>query len=264
MAYGEMAALESTQLSGQRLSAESLTAWTPLRLLLFSVPVSPRSVRNNGLFPSEDFLTAYAPFTDSLRHMNAKPGDIVAIQGIGGLGHLAIQYARAMGFRVVALSSSASKHELASTLGAHDYIDGSKTNIPAELQKMGGAKIILVTAPSGAAMEQLVGGLGLGGQLVILGITPDTSTIRLCELSPPLIAVSVNSTLLCIVASLISRHQSIIGWPCGSTSDVNDTLAFSKLQGIKCMIERFPLEKAQEAYLHKQKAKFRAVLVPGL
>ena len=116
-------------------------------------------------------------YVDSLRNMNVGPGDVVAVQGIGGLGHLAIQYARAMGYHVVALSSSPAKRDLALKLGAHDYVDGSVVDAAEALQKLGGARVILATAPSGKALERLLPGLGTGGQLVILGISPESSTV---------------------------------------------------------------------------------------
>ncbi|KAJ3554970.1 hypothetical protein NM688_g2828 [Phlebia brevispora] len=181
---------------------------------------------------------------NALRNMKVMPGDIVAVQGIGGLGHLAIQYSRAMGFRTVALSTSAAKKDLATKLGAHDYIDGSQVDQAQALQAMGGARVILCTAPSGKAIAKLLPGLGTGGQLVILGISEEASTINF--------------------TALIARRQSIIGWPTGTAADVDDTLSFSKLQDVHCMVQRFPLEKAQEAYEHKASAKFRAVIVPGL
>lgn len=115
------------------------------------------------------------PRTDSLRNMDAKPGDVVAIQGIGGLGHLAIQFARKMGFRTVALSSSDSKRQLAAELGASEYIDSSKVNQAEALAKLGGAKVIICTAPSPDAIKGLLPGLAVGGQLLILALAPPTT-----------------------------------------------------------------------------------------
>ncbi|THG94805.1 hypothetical protein EW026_g6733 [Hermanssonia centrifuga] len=180
---------------------------------------------------------------NAIRNMKIRAGEIAAVQGIGGLGHLAIQYCRAMGFRTVALSSGASKEELARKLGAHDYIDGSKVDAAKALQDMGGAKVIVATAPSSGSIQKLLPGLGLEGQLLILGISDDVTTINF--------------------TSLIAKRQSIIGWPAGTAKDADDTIKFSRLQNVNCMVERFPLDKAQEAYDHKTSAKFRAVIVPN-
>ena len=116
--------------------------------------------------------------------MDVFPGDIVAVQGIGGLGHLAIQFSKAMGFRTVALSSSASKKEMAYKLGATDYIDGSKVDQVEALQKLGGAKVIVCTAPESKVIENLIGGLKVGGQLLILGLPEEPATLKLGTVSP--------------------------------------------------------------------------------
>ncbi|TCD62226.1 hypothetical protein EIP91_007205 [Steccherinum ochraceum] len=179
---------------------------------------------------------------NSLRHMDVRPGDVVAIQGIGGLGHLAIQFARAMGFRTVALSHSDSKRDLAQKLGAMDYIDSSKQDTVKELQKMGGAKVIMCTAPHAEMIEGLIPALTVGGQLLILALMQEKVSLNL--------------------SSLITKRLSIRGWPSGSAKDSEECVAFAKQMGIKCMVERFPLDKAQEAFEHRDSARFRGVIVP--
>jgi len=178
---------------------------------------------------------------NSLRNMSCKPPDYVAVQGIGGLGHLAIQFARAMGYRVIALSSSASKEQLALKLGAHIYLDGSKVNQAEELQKLGGAKLIICTAPNSTVIQSLLPGLSVGGELLLLAICDEIT------ISP---------------APMVSKRLSIRGWPSGSAKDDEDCIAFAQAHGVKCMVERFPLAKVQEAYDHRGSAKFRAVVVP--
>lgn len=178
---------------------------------------------------------------NSLRNMDVHPGDVVAVQGIGGLGHLAIQFARQMGFRTVALSSGSSKEALARELGAHDYLDGSLVDQAAELQKMGGAKVILATAPNPKVMETLVNGLGVGGQLVCLAVAEGISV--------PIIP-------------MIMKRLSIVGWPSGTAQDSEDTMEFAKVSQVKCKIEKFPLEKVNEAFARMMSGdvRFRAVL----
>ncbi|OCH95672.1 GroES-like protein [Obba rivulosa] len=178
---------------------------------------------------------------NSLRNMTSKPPDYVAVQGIGGLGHLAIQFARAMGYRVIALSSSSSKEKLARELGAHIYLDGSKVNQAEELQKLGGARVIMCTAPNPKVIETLVSGLSVNGELLLLALCDEI------KIAP---------------TPLIVKRLSIRGWPSGAAKDDEETIAFVQAQGIQCMVERFPLEKAQEAYDHRSSAKFRAVIVP--
>ncbi|EMD42299.1 hypothetical protein CERSUDRAFT_129868 [Gelatoporia subvermispora B] len=178
---------------------------------------------------------------NSLRNMTCQPPDYVAVQGIGGLGHLAIQFARAMGFRVIALSSGSAKEELARKLGAHIYLDGSKVDQAAELQKLGGARVIMCTAPNPRIIESLVPGLSVNGELLLLALCDDI------KISP---------------SDLIMKRASIRGWPSGHAKDDEDTIAFAIAQGVKCMVDKFPLEKAQEAYDHRGSARFRAVLIP--
>ena len=179
---------------------------------------------------------------NSLRNSGARGGDLVAVQGIGGLGHLGIQYARQMGFRTVAIGRGGDKGPLARKLGAHEYVDTS-AGAPAEaLQKLGGARVILATAPDSKAISALVDGLAANGKLVIVGASPEPLTIT------PL--------------QLIGARGSIQGWPSGTAKDSEDTMQFSALTGVRPMIERYPLEKAADAYqqMISGKARFRVVL----
>jgi propanol-preferring alcohol dehydrogenase len=180
---------------------------------------------------------------NSLRNSGAQPGQTVAVQGIGGLGHLAIQYAARMGFRTVAISRGADKAQLASELGAHEYIDTQKTSAADALQKLGGADLILATAPSSEAIESTVGGLKPRGKLLIV--------------AAPFTPVSVHAM------GLLSG-KTIAGWPSGSAIDSEDTMAFSALTGVRPRVETFKLEQAEEAFtrMMENRARFRAVLVP--
>jgi len=182
---------------------------------------------------------------NSLRNSGARAGDLVAVQGIGGLGHLGIQYARQMGFRTVAIGRGGDKEALAKKLGAHNYLD-TVTGTPAPaLQAMGGAHVILATAPDSKAISALVDGLGPDGKLVIVGASPEPFSIT------PL--------------QLIFARRTIQGWPSGTAKDSEDTLQFSSLTGVRPMIERYPLEKAAEAYdqMISGRARFRVVLTMG-
>ena len=182
---------------------------------------------------------------NSLRNSGARPGDLVAILGIGGLGHLGIQFAAKMGFRTVAIARGMDKEPLARKLGAVYYIDSHAQDAAAELVKLGGAKVILATVTSGKAMSAVLGGLGVNGKLIIVGAADEP--------------LEVNAFLF------IGGRRSIIGWPSGNSIDSQDTLAFSVLTGVRAMNEIFPLERAAEAYEHMMsgKARFRAVLTTG-
>ena len=179
---------------------------------------------------------------NALRNSGARPGDLVAILGIGGLGHLGIQFAAKMGFRTVAIARGTDKEPLARKLGAWSYIDSKAQDPAAELLKLGGAKVILATVTSGQAMTAVLGGLGVNGKLIILGAAAE-----------PLEVPGI---------PLFLGRRSIVGWLCGSSIDSQDTLSFSLLTGVRAMIEVFPLERAAEAYEHMMsgKARFRAVL----
>jgi len=179
---------------------------------------------------------------NSLRNAGARAGDLVAVQGIGGLGHLGIQYARQMGFRTVAIGRGADKQALARKLGAHEYID-TNAGPPAEaLNKRGGAKVVLATAPDSKAVSALIDGVAANGKLLVVGAGSEPLTITPLQLIP--------------------ARKAIQGWPSGTARDSEDTLLYSALTGVRPMIERFPLEKAAEAYQHMitGKVRFRAVV----
>lgn len=179
---------------------------------------------------------------NSLRNSGARGGDLVAVQGIGGLGHLGIQYARQMGFRTVAIGRGADKQGLAKKLGAHEYIDGAAGSPAEALQKLGGAKVVLATAPDSKAMSALIDGVAPNGKLLIVGAGFEPLSIT------PL--------------QLISGRKAIQGWPSGTARDSEDTLLYSALTGVRPMIERYPLEKAADGYqqMISGKARFRVVL----
>lgn len=179
---------------------------------------------------------------NALRHSGAQPGDLVAVQGMGGLGHLGIQFASKFGYRAIAIGRGAETSALAKKLGASEYIDSRAANAAEELQKLGGARVILATAPSGKAMSGLVDGLGMNGTLVVVGASPEA-----IEVSP---------------IQLIQGRKSIQGWSSGTPADSEDTLRFAELTGVRPMIEKFPLEKVNEAYARMMsgKAEFRVVL----
>jgi D-arabinose 1-dehydrogenase-like Zn-dependent alcohol dehydrogenase len=179
---------------------------------------------------------------NALRNSGARGGDLVAVQGIGGLGHLGIQYARQMGFRTVAIGRGADKKPLATKLGAHEYIDTSTDAPAAALKKLGGAKIILATAPDSKSISALVDGLVANGTLLVIGAGAESLTVT------PL--------------QLIGGRSTIRGWASGTGKDSEDTLKFSSLTGVRPMIEKYPLEKAAEAYeqMISGRARFRVVL----
>jgi len=179
---------------------------------------------------------------NALRHSGAGPGDLVAIQGIGGLGHLGVQFANRFGYRVAAISRGKESEALAKKLGAHTYIDSATTDAAAELQKLGGAHVILATAPNSKAISSLFGGLGPNGSLVVVGAG-----------SEPIEAP---------VMGLILGKRRVQGWASGTATDSEDALRFAELAGVRPMIEKFPLDKVNEAYarMNSGKAQFRVVL----
>ncbi len=181
---------------------------------------------------------------NSLRHSGARPGDLVAILGIGGLGHLGVQFAAKMGFRTIAISRGSDKAKLVLELGAHRYIDSQAEDAAKALTELGGAKVILATVTSAKAMTPLIDGLGVDGKLLVVGASPEP-----IEVTP---------------YQLIGKRRSIAGWPSGRAADSEDTMRFSTLQSIKPMVEIFPLDQAADAYRHMMsgKARFRVVLVP--
>ena len=182
---------------------------------------------------------------NALRNSGARVGDVVAILGVGGLGHLAIQFAAKMGFKTIAIARGKDKEEMVKKLGAIHYIDGQSQNVVEELAKMGGAKVILATLPSGKAMSAVLGGLGVNGKLIVIGASDEP-----LEVPPNL---------------FISGRRSIVGWPSGTSIDSQDTLNFSVLSGVRSMNEIFPVERASEAYdlMMSGKARFRVVLTTG-
>jgi D-arabinose 1-dehydrogenase-like Zn-dependent alcohol dehydrogenase len=179
---------------------------------------------------------------NALRHSGAEPGDVVAVVGIGGLGHLGIQFASKFGYKVVAIGRGSENAVLAKKLGAHVYVDSQSTNAAEALQRMGGADVILATAPSSKTMSELIDGLGPNGELMVVGAAFDP-----IEVTP---------------IQLINGSRAIQGWASGTPADSEDTLRFSELTGVRPMIETYPLEKAAEAYerMMSGKAQFRVVL----
>jgi D-arabinose 1-dehydrogenase-like Zn-dependent alcohol dehydrogenase len=179
---------------------------------------------------------------NALRHSGAMPGDLVAVLGIGGLGHLGVQFANKFGYKVVAIGRGSEDTALAKKLGASIYIDSNVTRPAEALQKLGGARVILATAPSSKAMSELFDGLGPNGELMVIGVTFDP-----IELAP---------------VQLINGSRTLQGWAAGTPADSEDTLRFSELTGVRPMIETFPLERAADAYARmlSGKAQFRVVL----
>jgi D-arabinose 1-dehydrogenase-like Zn-dependent alcohol dehydrogenase len=181
---------------------------------------------------------------NALRNAGARPGDVVAVLGLGGLGHLGVQYAVKMGFHTVGIARGQDKEALARQLGASVYIDSQAEDPAAELQKLGGAKVILATATSGDAMSAVQGGLAVNGTLLVVGA-----------------AASMQASPM----FLLMGCRSIKGWYSGTSIDSQDTLAFSARTGVRSMNEIFPLERAAEAYdrMMSGKARFRVVLSIG-
>jgi len=179
---------------------------------------------------------------NALRNSGARPGDVVAVLGVGGLGHLGVQFAAKMGFETVAIARGKDKEVLAKKLGARHYIDASAQNVAEALTALGGAKVILATVTSGKAMSATIGGLAINGKLIMVGIAEEPVEVP-------------------IIQFITGRH-SVQGWPCGTSADSQDTLAFSVLAGIRPMIEEFPLKRAAEAYdrMMSGAARFRVVL----
>ena len=203
---------------------------------LVSIPESLNAVEAAPLLCAG--ITTY----NSLRHSGALPGDLVAVQGIGGLGHLGIQFASRFGYKVAAIGRGSGNAALAKGLGASVYIDSLATKPAEALQKLGGAKVILATAPNSKAMSELVDGLGPHGKLMVIGATFDP-----IEVTP---------------IQLISGSRAIQGWAAGTPADSEDTLRFSELTGVRPMIETYPIERAAEAFARMTSgdAQFRVVL----
>ena len=198
--------------------------------------------------PAEEagpFMCAGVTVFNALRNSGARAGEVVAVHGIGGLGHLGVQYARRMGFNTVAINRGNDKEPLARQLGAHHYIDATAQDVVAELQKLGGASLILATAPNAEAISALVDGLAPSGKLLVP--------------AAPLEPLSIN------VFSLITKRSSVAGWYSGTAKDSQDTLEFSALSGVHPMIEKYPLDQVAEGYeqMHSGKVRFRVVLTMG-
>ena len=192
------------------------------------------------------FMCAGVTVYNALRHSGARPGDVVAVHGIGGLGHLGVQYARQMGFETVAIGRGKDKETLARKLGAYHYIDSGALDAAAELEKLGGARVILATAPNAQAISALTDGLAVDGKL--------------------LVPAAPNEPLTVSVMSLIAGRRSVAGWYSGTAKDSQDTLEFSALTGVHPMIEKYPLSRVREAYeqMHSGKVRFRVVLTFGV
>jgi D-arabinose 1-dehydrogenase-like Zn-dependent alcohol dehydrogenase len=211
------------------------------------VPAEAIAAMPDGISADEaaPLLCAGITVFNSMRNSGTRSGDLVAVQGIGGLGHLGIQFARQMGFQTVAIGRGADTGSLARKLGAHHYIDSGAGDPAAELKKFGGAKLVLATAPDARAISSLIGGLTENGKLLVVGVPNDP--------------ISVN------VMQIVGQKLAVQGWPSGSAIDSEDTLRFSVLSGVRPMIEKYPLEKASEAFdqMMSGKAKFRVVLTMG-
>ncbi|MCJ1393549.1 hypothetical protein MMC18_006424 [Xylographa bjoerkii] len=199
--------------------------------------------------PSHAEAASYAPLLcagvtvfNSMRRLQVPPGEIVAIQGLGGLGHLAVQYAHKMGYKVVALSSSGSKEKFAHELGATEYLDASKVDHAEGLQKLGGASLIVVTAPNPKIIGALLPGLGIQGKLLVLA---------------PVGEIQVNTL------PMVAKGLSIHSFPSGHAQDSEEAIEFAELTGVNCMVEKFPLAEANKAFDHMMSGdvRFRAVLV---
>jgi D-arabinose 1-dehydrogenase-like Zn-dependent alcohol dehydrogenase len=199
----------------------------------------PESLNNAEAAP---LLCAGITTFNALRHSGAMPGDLVAIEGIGGLGHLGVQFANKFGYKVAAIGYGAGHAALAKKLGAHFYIDSKSSSAAESLQKLGGAQAILATAPSSKAMSELIDGLAPNGKLMVIGVAAEP-----IEVTP---------------VQLITGSRTIQGWTAGTPADTEDTLRFSELTGVRPMIETYPLERAAEAYdrMISGKAEFRVVL----
>jgi D-arabinose 1-dehydrogenase-like Zn-dependent alcohol dehydrogenase len=198
--------------------------------------------------PAEEagpFMCAGVTVFNALRNSGARAGEVVAVHGIGGLGHLGVQYARQMGFETVAINRGNDKEPLARKLGAHHYIDPIAQDAVAELQKLGGARVILATAPNAQAISALVDGLSPSGTLLVPAAPAEPLTVN--------------------VLSLILGRRSVAGCYSGTARDSQDTLEFSVLGGVHPMIEKYPLDRVAEAYeqMHSGKVRFRAVLTLG-
>ncbi len=195
--------------------------------------------------PAEEagpFMCAGVTVYNALRNAGARAGEVVAVHGIGGLGHLGVQYARQMGFATVAITRGNDKESLAWQLGAHHYIDAVAQDAATALQKLGGARVILATAPNAQAIAALIDGLSPGGTLLVPAAPAEPLTIS--------------------VMSLISGRRSVAGWYAGTARDSQNTMEFSALSGVHPLVERYPLGRVADAYeqMHSGRVRFRVVL----
>ena len=207
-----------------------------------AVAAVPDSLKSADAAP---LLCAGITTFNSLRNTGAKPPATVAVLGLGGLGHLGVQFAAKMGFNTVAIARGADKADFARKLGARHYIDSTSQDVAEELKKLGGARVILATVTDNDAMAAAAAGLGYAGELVLLGVSPKPLAL---------------STI-----PMILQRQAVHGWPSGTSIESEDTLKFSEMTGVLPMIEKYPLEKAAEAYdrMMSGKARFRVVLETG-
>jgi D-arabinose 1-dehydrogenase-like Zn-dependent alcohol dehydrogenase len=207
-------------------------------------PVEALTAMPEGLSDVEaaPLLCAGITTYNALRHSGAMPGDLIAVLGVGGLGHLGIQFANKFGYKVAAIGRGSESASLAKKLGASVYIDNKVTNPAEALQELGGAQVILATAPSSKSMTEVIDGLAPNGKLMVIGVSADP-----IEVTP---------------VQLVTGSRSIQGWASGTPADEEDTLRFAELTGVRPMIETYPLEKAAEAYARMMsgKAQFRVVL----
>ncbi len=210
------------------------------------VPANALARIPDGLTAVEAAPLACAGVTtfNALRRSGLRAGDTVAVVGLGGLGHLGVQFAAAMGLRVVAVARGEAKRRLALDLGAHEYVDSTAEDVPAALRRLGAPRAALATAASSEAMVTALDGLGDEGELLVIGVEPEPMPVS------PL--------------QLITPAKSVSGHPSGTATDVEETLAFAALSGVRAMVEEFPLEQAPAAYerMVSNQARFRAVLVP--
>jgi D-arabinose 1-dehydrogenase-like Zn-dependent alcohol dehydrogenase len=195
-----------------------------------------------GFAEAAPLLCAGVTTFNALRNAGARSGDLVAIQGLGGLGHLGVQYARAMGFQVAAISRGKDKEAFAHELGAHHYLDSNREGFVDELNRLGGARVILATAPHAPSISALVPGLGIEGCLLIV--------------AAPFEPIEVGAI------DLLSRDARVQGWSSGTATDSTDAMAFAARHGVKPMIERFPLTRAKDAYdaMMRGAVRFRSVI----
>jgi D-arabinose 1-dehydrogenase-like Zn-dependent alcohol dehydrogenase len=232
----------------EAFACENITAWTGVQRdggyathMLADVSAAAHIPDDLDDIEAAPLMCAGVTTFNALRHSGAGPGDLVAILGVGGLGHLAVQFAARQGFHTVAVNRGRDKEAMARSLGAHDYIDPTEGDPAEALRKMGGAKAILATATNAGAMKSVVGGLGANGTMMIIGAVP---------------SLAINPL------DMIFKSSSVRGWYSGVAADSEDTLRFSKLQGIKPLIETYPFDQAQAAYdrMVSGKARFRVVL----